>query len=221
MLALSPHECRALGVMVEKAMTTPAQYPLTLNALTNGCNQKNNRDPVLSLSEDQVFDAVDLLRRKNLAREVMLSGSRVSKFKHDARETLKVNTDELVLLVELMLRGPQPAGELRANASRMHPFESLERVEETLEALMREDAAAGRPLVRRLPTSPGERSPRYVQLLCAELHPLTPGRAEHNETSTSAAAPPNAISQLEARVTALELEVASLKRSLGIGDARS
>lgn len=224
---LTPHESRVLGVMVEKAMTTPAQYPLTLNALTTGCNQKNNRAPVLSLTEEQVFDAVDLLRRKNLAREVMLSGSRVSKFKHEAREGLKVNTEELVLLVELLLRGPQPAGELRANASRMHPFESLDRVEETLQSLMRDDTTAGRPLVRRLPTSPGERSPRYVQLLCPDLHPLTSPRTDHTAensheaipgTGTAATHSTNAIAQLEARLAALEAEVAMLKKSLGIND---
>src|SRR5262245_29711418 len=109
MQTLTADECRVLGVLIEKAQTTPAQYPLSLNALTVGCNQKNNRDPVTELSEERVFDAVDSLRKRGLVRETMLSGSRVSKFKHEVREKLAVTVEEMVLLAELWLRGPQSA----------------------------------------------------------------------------------------------------------------
>src|SRR5262245_1278399 len=126
MITLSRDECRVLGVLVEKAQTTPAQYPLTLNAVTMGCNQKNNRDPVTNLTEERVFDAIDKLRAKGLVRELMLSGSRVPKFRHMGREVLQVNTTELVLLTEMLLRGPQTIGELRGRATRMHPIASLE-----------------------------------------------------------------------------------------------
>jgi uncharacterized protein YceH (UPF0502 family) len=126
MLQLTPHECRVLGVLVEKAQTTPQQYPLTLNALVSGCNQKNNREPVLELSEEQVQAALDGLRQKGMAREVMLSGSRVDKFRHVAREALEIDTGELVILSELLLRGPQTIGELRGRAARMHPLETTD-----------------------------------------------------------------------------------------------
>src|SRR4051812_49801787 len=120
MLTLNANEARVLGVLVEKAQTTPAQYPMTLNAMVNGANQKNNREPVTNLSEDQVFEALEGLRTKRLANEVMLSGSRVQKYRHIARESLGIQTSELVILTELLLRGPQTIGELQGRASRMH-----------------------------------------------------------------------------------------------------
>src|SRR5262245_41010676 len=126
MLTLTKDECRVLGVLVEKALTTPAGYPMTLNAVTLGCHQENNRDPVTNFTEERVFDAMDKLRQRGLGRELMLSGSRVPKFRHMAREVLEVTTAELVILTELMLRGPQTIGELRGRATRMHPIESLE-----------------------------------------------------------------------------------------------
>lgn len=165
MVTLTAAECRVLGTLIEKAQTTPGQYPLSINALTIGCNQKNNRDPVTNYSEETVYEAIDGLRAKQLVREVMLSGSRVSKFRHVARETLQVSSEELVLLAELWLRGPQPAGELRSHASRMHPLESLESVQATLDGL----AGRPEPYVRQVPTRPGERAPRYIQLFCPDL----------------------------------------------------
>src|SRR5512134_38169 len=111
MIHLTPHECRALGVLVEKAQTTPQQYPLTLNALVAGCNQKNNRDPVTELDEDAVLSALDGLRAADLVQELMLSGSRVAKYRHNARQVLGVETGDLVILTELLLRGPQTVGE--------------------------------------------------------------------------------------------------------------
>jgi len=204
MIQLEPTECRVLGVLVEKAQTVPGQYPITLNGLVGGCNQKNNRDPITDLDEERVLDALDGLRAKKLAVEAMLSGSRVSKYRHVARETLAVATPELVILAELLLRGPQSAGELRARASRMHPIDSLEAVQATLAGLM----SRPEPLVKELPPIPGTRATRYAQLLCPTLHRLDgPGAAEP-------AHEPRAADGLEARVARLESEITSLRMAL-------
>jgi uncharacterized protein YceH (UPF0502 family) len=211
---LTPHECRLLGVLIEKAQTTPAQYPLTLNGLVTGANQKSNRLPELSLSEDDVLAALDGLRAKGLSREVMLSGSRVEKHRHVARETLDVSTSELVVLAELLLRGPQTVGELRGRASRMHPLESLEATTAVLEHLMTREE----PLVRRVAPAPGSRAPRFAQLLCPNLHPVEAApaapSADAGGSPPAAAAVTPAGSELESRVTSLEREVASLRRSI-------
>jgi uncharacterized protein YceH (UPF0502 family) len=205
MSRLTPDECRVLGVLVEKALTTPAQYPLSLNALISGANQKSNREPVLNLSEDRVLAALDGLRMKNLAREVMLSGSRVAKYRHIARETMDVSTSELVILTELLLRGPQTVGELRGRASRMHPLESIEVVTNVLEHL----AAREEPYVQSLPPAPGSRANRYAQLLCPELHPL--------DAAPASAAPMEAAPidhDLAERVRRLEEDVEELKQTV-------
>ena len=168
MLQLTPDESRVLGVLIEKALTTPDQYPLSLNAVVNGANQKNNREPVLALEETQAFDALEGLRGKGLVVRADVAGSRVNKYRHQAGETLHVRTAELALLAELLLRGPQTVGELRGRASRMHAFESIDAAKSMLTALMQRDE----PLVRQLPPAPGSRAERYVQLLCPDLHPL-------------------------------------------------
>lgn len=203
MMQLTPHECRALGVLVEKAQTTPQQYPLTLNALTAGCNQKNNREPVMDLSHEQAQIALDGLRHKGLAREVMLSGSRVEKFRHVARETLEIDTRELVILAELMMRGPQTLGELRNRASRMHALESTDVVKNIIDGLM----GRPEPFVRELPPAPGDRAPRYAQLLCPEAHPLDAPPAV-----ASVSVPPRHVpDDLRQRVENLEREMERLK----------
>ena len=223
MITLTKDECRVLGVLVEKALTTPAQYPLTLNAVTVGCNQKNNRDPVTNFDEERVFDAIDKLRQRGLVRELMLSGSRVSKFRHMAREVMEVTTAELVVLTELMLRGPQTLGELRGRASRMHPIESLEEVQATVEGLMNRPE----PMVRELPAAPGTRAKRYVQLLCPDLHPLDhvtgggddgdePGGVARSEATRSDL--DLRVEQLEAEVRALRAAVQKLAAAMGEGD---
>jgi uncharacterized protein YceH (UPF0502 family) len=207
MLQLAPYECRVLGVLVEKAQTTPGQYPLTLNALVSGCNQKNNREPVLDLSEEQVQTALDGLRHKGLAREVMLSGSRVDKYRHVAREVLDIDTRDLVILTELLLRGPQTIGELRNRALRMHPLESIDVVKNILDGLM----ARPEPLVKELPPAPGDRAPRFMQVLCPSLHPL-----EARPLAASHAVAPSAADdgELTARIERLEAEVADLRRTV-------
>jgi hypothetical protein len=216
MLRLTPIECRVLGVLVEKAYTTPAQYPLTLNAITTGANQKNNRDPVTSLDEDEVIRALDGLRAKDLVREVMMTGSRVAKFRQVARETLSLSPSELVVLTELLLRGPQTEGELRGRASRMTPLESTEAVQAILESMMSRDE----PLVERFPPEPGSRAPRYAQRLCPGLHriaaaaPALPSPAAPHAPAPHAPAPDHSAGDLSRRVERLESAVRELTRRL-------
>lgn len=219
MMNLKPDECRVLGVLVEKAQTVASQYPITLNALVTGCNQKNNRFPVTSLNEEQVMDALDGLRAKKLAAEVMMSGSRVSKYRHLARETLAVSTLELILITELLLRGPQSLGELRGHASRMHQLESMEGTHEILKGLM---AAQGdRPaLIKEVPPPPGSRGMRYVQLLCPDLHRLDiPASADE---ATGTVVEDDRIARLEERVELLAQTVRALaaKASLPLSEQR-
>jgi hypothetical protein len=209
---LSPVACRVLGVLVEKAFTVASQYPLTLNALTTGCGQKNNRNPVRDYDEASVLEALDELRGRQLAMTVDMTGSRVLKYRHMMREALGVSAVESAILAELMLRGPQTTGELRANAGRMFPIESAEACAAAVESLMTRD----QPLVRRLPRAAGERAERYVQLLNADLHPL------HASESIGASAPipaPSAGSppatDLLGRIERLEAQVAELRRMLG------
>lgn len=215
---LKPDECRVLGVLVEKAQTTPGQYPLTMNALTNGCNQKNNRFPVTDWDEERVYDAVDSLRAKKLVSEVQFTGSRVPKFKHNARETLGVDTAQLVILTELLLRGPQSIGDLRGNASRMHPIESLEAARSVLDSLMAvAPPARPEPVVKEISPPPGGRARLFVQLLCPDLHPL--GSLMPTERPSARQDAP-AAPGLEDRVSSLEREIAGLRVALSSLAAR-
>jgi len=197
-IQLDPHEARVFGVLVEKAYTTPEQYPLSINAATNGANQKSNRDPVLSLSEEEVWGALDRLEQKYLARKVFPGGSRVEKYIHLGKDGLGLQAPQLAVLAELLMRGPQTAGELRGRASRMAAIDSLEALAEVLEPMMNEG------LVERLDPAPGSRAERYVQLLSPGLHPTDAPAA-----SPSPHAPPP--SPLAARLDALEVEVAALR----------
>jgi uncharacterized protein len=168
---LTEIETRVLGALVEKQVTTPEYYPLTLNALTLACNQKNNRNPVTSYSESQVAAAVESLREKNLAYVYYGSTSRVPKYKHVMPEVLHLNNAELALMCVLMLRGPQTPGELRGNASRLHEFAGLDVIEQTLNGLIsREDE----PLVVRLPRQAGQKEVRFAHLLSGEVQAFEP-----------------------------------------------
>lgn len=207
MLQLSPTECRVLGVLVEKAMTTPDQYPLSINATVNGANQKNNRDPVLSLDEREVFDALESLRTKMLVVRVDSPVSRVHKYRHNATEVLHVRAGELAILAEMLLRGPQTLGELRGRAGRMSPLESLEAAKQMLDALM----TRAEPLVRELPPDPGSRAYRYQQLLCPELHPVKV-MAAVDLPSKPALEPVPADANLLERVNRLEVELESVRK---------
>ena len=197
---LSEIETRVLGSLIEKQVTTPEYYPLTLNALTLACNQKNNRNPVTAYAENQVADAVESLREKNLAYVFYGSTSRVPKYKHVVPEVMHLSHPELALMCVLMLRGAQTLGELRGNGSRLHEFSSLEEVEETLNKLITRDPD---PLVARLPRQPGQKDGRFAHLLNGEIDiqaldqtpPPTPSRR----------------TGLEEKVEALTAEVQKLK----------
>ncbi len=211
MIELSPDESRVLGVLVEKAFTTPDQYPLSLNALTSGCNQKNNRDPVLNMTDDQAFDALETLRAKGLVIRIEAgAGSRVHRFRHNAMDTLHVRGGELAILAELLLRGPQTQGELRGRASRMQPMDSLDVVRDMLRAL----SERPEPFVKELPPAPGSRAERYVQLLCPDLHDVEGGASPTAPTTQLAAGSPAVSSSLAERVSRLESEVAQLRETL-------
>jgi uncharacterized protein YceH (UPF0502 family) len=206
MVELTFDEGRVLGVLVEKAFTTPDQYPLTLNAIVNGANQKNNRDPVVTMTEDAAFEAVEGLKAKGLAVQVDQVGARVSKYKHRAPETLHVTGAFLAVLTELILRGPQTLGELRGRASRMGEVESLEKAAEVVRALIERDE----PYVRRQPPVPGSRAEMYVQLIATGGHQAPTSATE----SGPAQAPVVTGAGLADRVTKLEAEVIGLREKL-------
>jgi len=168
-LELDAIEARIIGVLIEKESTTPDQYPLSLNALTSGCNQKSNRDPVLELSEAEISAALERLRRKSLVGASHAAGSRVERYRHAAQAVWSLSPGELAVMAELMLRGPQMPGELRARADRMSRFESLEALANTLESLRQ------RGFVQRLEPLPGARAPQWTQIVAA---PMDSARAE-------------------------------------------
>ena len=159
--SLDPTALRVLGALLEKQMSTPEYYPLTLNALVNACNQSSNRDPVLRVEEDAVLTALDALRAEHLAWEVRGTGSRSVKYEHRLRERFDLTEQEAAILCELMLRGPQTPGELRARTQRLYAFLDLPEVEAALDCL---DSGAER-LAVKLPRQPGSREARYAQLL--------------------------------------------------------
>jgi len=199
---LTDIEARVLGSLVEKQVTTPEYYPLTLNALTLACNQKNNRYPVTSYTENQVSDAVERLREKNLAYIFYGSTSRVPKYKHVMPEVMHLSHAEVALMCVLMLRGAQTLGELRGNASRLHDFSGLEEVEQTLNGLISRDE----PMVARLPRQPGQKEGRFAHLLSGEIN-----LEAFAETDRAAAAVPSRRASLEEKVEALTAEVEKLK----------
>lgn len=208
-MLLNETEIRVLGALVEKQITTPEYYPLTLHALTAACNQKNNRNPVMSLAEAEVERGLDSLRDKNLAYVFHGSTSRVPKFKHVAPEILQLNPAELAVMCVLMLSGPQTVGEIRTRGSRLHQFAGLEEVDETLRGL---SARESEPLVVKLPRQPGQKDARYVHLLSGEPDGssaesnVAPERLARG-ADDSARAP-----QIEAQVQALREQVEELAR---------
>jgi uncharacterized protein YceH (UPF0502 family) len=209
MLELNADESRVLGVLIEKATTTPEQYPLSPNAVTNGANQKNNRDPVRAMSEDACFEVLESLRAKGLVVRVDTPGSRVHKYRHNAGDVLHARGGELAIIAELLLRGPQTVGELRGRASRMSPMDSIEVAQGLLGALMTRDE----PLVKELPPAAGSRANRYVQLLSPGLHPIDGGAVAASAT-VAAAGGGRADPSLGERVTRLEVEVAELRATV-------
>src|SRR5687767_12816969 len=192
-------EIRVLGALVEKQVTTPEYYPLTLNALTLACNQKNNRHPVTSYSENEVANALETLREKSLTYVFHGSTSRVPKYKHVVPEVMHLNPAETALMCALMLRGPQTLGELRSNAGRFHEFSGLDEVDETLNGLAVREPE---PLVVRLQRQPGQKEARVAHLLSGDPP----------EEIISESATPRASSRQNERerIESLEQSVASL-----------
>ena len=164
---LSLLEARALGVLIEKAHTVPDSYPLSINSLTLGCNQKTARDPVLSATESAVQAAVDALKNLHLVFEA--SGSRVTRYEHNMARAMGLPSQSVALLAVLMLRGPQTGSELRANCDRLHRFADMSSVEGFLDELATRSAEKGGPLVVKLPRAPGAREPRWAQLVCGAI----------------------------------------------------
>jgi uncharacterized protein len=209
---LDPVEVRVLGCLIEKDITTPEYYPLTLNALVNACNQKSNREPVVAWDDELVSAAIDTLREKKLAGVLTGGGNRVPKFSHRMQEALNLGRREIALVCELMLRGPQTTGELRDRASRMYRFSDPEEVESCLARLQEH---AGGPLVTLLPRQPGQKEARFAHLLSGEPDPpvvreLLPSRPSSGLESR--------VEQLEAEVLTLREQVAQIRRELGIGE---
>jgi hypothetical protein len=199
-IRLTPEEVRVLGCLIEKQITTPEYFPLSLNALNNACNQKSNRDPVVAYDEKTVVVALDGLRDKRLAAMVTEAGSRVPKYKHLFAETVGLDEKDVAIVCELFLRGPQTVGELRNRAERMARFANLEDVETVLNGLME-----SKRLVVRLPRQPGHKESRYAHTLCgvpdvSEALP-PPEEAVRREIASD-----------NERIAKLEADVADLKR---------
>lgn len=208
---LSATEARVLGTLMEKARTVPDSYPLTLNSLHSGCNQKTARDPVMNLSEDEITQALDSLRAANLVIES--SGSRVPRYEHNVQRAVGVPEQSAVLLGLLMLRGPQTAGELRINADRWYRFLDIASVESFLEELKDRADEKGGPLVMKLPRAPGAREQRWAHLLCG---PVDPGSAASTATATNDPALADRVAALERAVEQLRAQLEALRQPPGM-----
>ena len=198
---LNDIEIRVLGALVEKQVTTPEYYPLTLNSLTAACNQKNNRNPVSSYSEAEVAHALETLREKNLTYVFHGSTSRVPKYKHVMPEVMHLNPAELALMCVLMLRGPQTTGELRSNSARLHEFPGLEEVDGTINSLITHEPES---LAVRLPRQVGQKEARFAHLLSGEA-PIEEAASEANPLRSRGR---------EERVAVLESEIEELKSQI-------
>jgi uncharacterized protein YceH (UPF0502 family) len=207
---LSAVEARVIGSLMEKQITTPEYYPLTLNALVNACNQISNRDPIVSYDEKTVVRALDSLREKQLAWMVTGAGSRVPKYEHRLTEALSLAEQEAAALCVLMLRGPQTVGEIKGRTTRMYEFKELEEVEMTLQSLAN---AEPRPLIVKLPRQPGTKESRYAHLLCGEVQIEEQMVAPRLEAATIEVHAENErLATLESRVETLQQELTELKQ---------
>jgi uncharacterized protein YceH (UPF0502 family) len=209
-MILSAEEVRVVGALVEKQLTTPEYYPLTLNALVNACNQISNRDPVVAYGEQTVVGAIDSLRMKGLAREVRTADGRVPKYRHVLDEALGLSKAEMALMCVLMLRGAQTVGELRGRTERLYSFSGLQFVEATLEGLMnRSDGRA--PLVVKLPRASGQKEARFAHLLAGEVRVDESAAVETAVPRGARGGDGERVARLEEEVGALRRELAELK----------
>jgi uncharacterized protein len=206
-IILNEMEARVLGALLEKEITTPDYYPLSLNSLVNACNQKSNRDPVMNLDEDSVRDGLRTLQDNSLARSVSAADSRVTKYEHRLQEAFNFDRREAALFCELLLRGPQTPGELRTRAERMHRFDDLSEAHSALQRLMNREPA----LVKVLARQPGTKESRYMHLLTGDAQP---------ESSATVREVPAALerekidgfARLSSEVAELRRDVADLKQ---------
>lgn len=218
---MAPTELRVLGALMEKAVTTPEAYPLSLNSLVLACNQKTSRDPVMSLDEAEVTDALDRLRAKRLALRVDVAGSRVPKFRHTIDAAWELSTAEYALLTVLFLRGPQSVGQLRQRTERLHPFPSTDAVENALDA-MTDRNSQPYCLVQRLDRLPGAKDPRFTHLFDDPANAAAVANAAANPTpqplrsvlAQDVDALADRVTHLEAQLNALQLHVNRLRAAL-------
>jgi uncharacterized protein len=218
---LSEVETRVLGSLVEKELTTPDYYPLSLNALVNACNQKSNRDPAMNLNEDAVRQALRSLEKEGLAGPADGMDNRVTKFEHRLQEAFNFDRREIAILCELLIRGPQTPGELRSRAERMYRFDDLAQVQSTLQRLSQREP----PVAKMLPRQPGTKEARYAHLLSGpvqnevqvdlqnDVHMQAPG-ATREAAVTHSGSDGARIARLENELSTLQNEVADLKQQL-------
>jgi uncharacterized protein YceH (UPF0502 family) len=210
-IELNAYEARVIGCLMEKQLTTPEQYPLSLNALTSACNQKSNREPVMQLDEAEVQQTLDGLMKKRLVVDKTGFGSRVAKYQHRFCNTefgsLQLSEQAFAVVCVLLLRGPQTPGELRTRTARLCRFADVQEVEAVLEQLMTRDDG---PLVARLPREPGRRESRYAQLFCGDVE-YAGAEQEVGVADAAGAGAEQRLVDLEALVAQLRAEVAELK----------
>lgn len=212
---LSPIEARVLGTLMEKARTVPDSYPLSMQALLTGCNQKTTRDPVMNLTEAQAAEALDELKALHLVVEN--SGARVPRYSHNFMRALAVPEQSAVLLGLLMLRGPQTAGELRINSERWYRFADISSVDGFLEELQDRSPAKGGPLVVKLPRAPGTREQRWAHLLCGEVDLNAPVSASgSNATEEDVITLTRRVNELESELSRVQSTLTRLCEQLGV-----
>ena len=206
-IVLNDVEIRVLGSLVEKEITTPDYYPLSLNALINACNQKSNRDPLMTLDEAGVTEALRTLNKKGMAGPADGFDNRVTKYEHRLQEVFNFTRPETAILCELLLRGPQTPGELRSRAERMHPFDDRSEVQSTLQRLINYEP----PLVKMLPRQPGTKEVRYAHLLSGDVEAPEP-QPPREAAATNRSSDAEQIARLEDEVAGLQREIADLKQ---------
>jgi uncharacterized protein len=212
-ILLNEVECRVLGSLIEKEISTPEYYPLSLNALLNACNQKSNREPVMNLDEAAVRHALRALDGQSLVRSVSALESRVTKYEHRLQEAFNFYRHEVAILCVLLLRGPQTPGELRTRTERMHRFDDLSAVQSSLHHLMMREP----PLAKVLPRQPGTKEARYAHLLSGDvdMHETKPDSGTEPAAAASSSAHGERLEILEREVAVLRTEVVDLKNQFG------
>lgn len=210
-IVLNEVECRVLGALVEKEITTPEYYPLSLHALVNACNQKSNREPIMNLDEAAVRGALHSLEVQSLVRSVSPADSRVTKYEHRLQEAYNFYRHEIAILCLLLLRGPQTPGELRGRSERMHSFDDLNAVQSSLQHLMKREP----PLVKALPRQPGTKETRYMHLLSGDASQVDTEQRSQPEAGERLVNGDRA-GKVEEEIAALRNEIADLKQQFAL-----